>query len=244
MLIGICSLSAVPMRKFQSDQSEMTNQILFGETFNVIKKNKKWSFIKLKHDNYTGWIDNKQYQIVNSHNTDYIISNRKNSSIIIKSIKQNITIGSLIPQKKSMIQKLHITHQLSFCTMEPIEKWFIKIAKTYLNTPYLWGGRSIFGIDCSGLTQMVFRLFNKKLPRDSKDQAKKGRKIKNIKKIKLGDLAFFGDKKITHVGIILTNNKIIHASGKVRIDLINEHGILDNNTLQKTHQLICIRRIL
>ena len=103
MLIGICILSAVPMRKLQSDQSEMTNQILFGETFNIIKKNKKWSFIKLKHDNYTGWLDNKQYEIINNHNTAFIISNKKNSSITIDSIKQNLSIGSLIPQKKSIL---------------------------------------------------------------------------------------------------------------------------------------------
>ena len=130
------------------------------------------------------------------------------------------------------------------CSMSNFDIWFTKICKKYLNTPYLWGGRTPLGIDCSGYTQIVYRCFNKNLPRDSYQQAKKGRKISNLKKVKLGDLAFFGEKQsIKHVGIILKNNKIIHASGKVRIDSLDEKGIFNNDLNIYTHQLKILKRV-
>ena len=245
MLNGICLLPVIPMRKTKSDKSEMINQVLFGETFKILVKTTKWIYIELHHDQYKGWIDNKQCHIFNHTDFSFRTSNKKHANIKINSIIQPLIIGSLIPIEQTIKKQLKITENLDFCTIKPVEKWLVKIAKKYLNTPYLWGGRSTLGIDCSGYTQMVYRFFNIQLPRDAYQQAKKGRLISNIKNTKTGDLAFFESKKsITHVGIILEKNNIIHASGKVRIDDLDEHGILNKKSKSYTHKLKCIKRIL
>jgi len=245
MLNGICLLPVIPMRKTKSDKSEMINQILFGETFKILEKKSKWSQIELHHDKYKGWIDNKQYHTLKRNKTTFNISNKKSANININSITQPLILGSLIPRDKVLRKQLRIDENLNFCTMKPMENWFIKMAKKYLNTPYLWGGRTTLGIDCSGYTQMVYRFFNIQLPRDAYQQEKNGKNISKINDIKLGDLAFFNKKQsITHVGIILEKNKIIHASGKVRIDLIDKNGIFNTESQAYTHKLYSIKRVL
>ncbi len=152
---GINLLPAIPMRKEPSDRSEMVNQLLYGETFDILEKQEKWSKIKLSHDKYEGWIDNKQWEI----------ANRKN-------IKQNI-ISSLFLKKNNSIYPLG-----SFVDFNVSEnkKTLLQTAKLFLNTPYLWGGRTCLGIDCSGFTQVVFRTAGIKLMRDAYQQATQGKK--------------------------------------------------------------------
>ena len=240
-MYGICLLPVIPMQKLASHKSEMINQVLFGETFKLLEKKEDWTFIKLIHDNYKGWISNTQYELIEKKIKSHL-SNKKNCVITINNIKQPLVLGSMIPTNKTIQRKLKIDFNLDFCNMDDFEKWFLTISKKYLNTPYLWGGRTILGIDCSGFTQMVYRFFNINLPRDSSDQSKKGKKI-NFKKSKLGDLAFFEQKKkITHVGIILNNQKIIHSSGKVRIDSIDEKGIYNAEIKKHSHKLKVIKR--
>ena len=243
-MYGICLLTMIPMRKEKSDLSEMINQILFGESFKIIKKEKKWTYVELLHDKYKGWICNKQYTLINKKINQTIICNKKNCNIQIENITQSIVLGSLIPKEYSVQKKLNIHFNLNFFDIIDFENWFIKICKKYLNTPYLWGGRTPFGIDCSGYTQMVYRFFGINLPRDAYQQEKKGRNI-DFSKIKIGDLAFFQEKdKITHVGIILKKNKIIHSSGKVKINYIDEKGIYEDKKLKSyTHKLQSIKRI-
>jgi hypothetical protein len=244
-MYGICLLTVIPMRKSKSDSSEMINQILFGESFKIIKKEKKWSYIELLHDQYKGWICNKQYSLISEKKIQTIICNKKYCNIQLDNIYQPIVLGSLIPKEGEIKKKLNIKSNLNFCDMSDFRNWFLKICKKYLNTPYLWGGRTSYGIDCSGYTQMVYRFFGVKLPRDAYQQEKKGENI-NFPEVKMGDLAFFKEKdKITHVGIILNNKQIIHSSGKVKINYIDEKGIYENTMLKKyTHKLESIKRIL
>ena len=241
---GICILPIIPMRKYKKDSSEMINQILFGETFKIIKKELNWSYVSLMHDNYKGWICNKQYISINNILFKKKISNKKYCNITISSIKQPLLLGSIIPISKLIRKKINISEKLLFSEIKYSKKYFINISKKYLNTPYLWGGRSTLGIDCSGYTQMVYKFFNVQLPRDSKDQNKKGKKIKSLSESKLGDLVFFtkkNKKAISHVGILLEKNKIIHASGKVKINEIDNKGIIENN--EYTHILHSIKRL-
>jgi len=245
MLTGICVLPVIPMRKKKSDKSEMINQILFGETFYIIKKLSKWSYIELTHDRYQGWIDNKQYELIQSVENNPIISNKKICQITLNNKKQPLILGSLIPKNKYLTSKFKISHNLSFGQTNDFDTWFLKIAKKYLNSPYLWGGRTPLGIDCSGYTQMVYRFFKIQLPRDASEQVNKGESILNLRNAKLGDLVFFSEKEyITHVGIYLGQNRIIHSSGKVRIDTLDQKGIFNTDSKSYTHILQIIKRLI
>ena len=155
---------------------------------------------------------------------------------------QTVVLGStlLVMQIKLSISNILIPIYQS----RNIKKDLIKLTYKFLNTPYLWGGRTIFGIDCSGFTQLVYRLNGINIPRDAYQQAEVGLKIKDIKYSSTCDLAFFGNQKITHVGIILKNNNIIHASGKVRIDKIDNTGIYNKKAGNYTHKLKLIKRII
>jgi cell wall-associated NlpC family hydrolase len=254
---GVCNLTAVPIRKEESDKSEMVTQLLFGETFKINIVLGKWSQIIIDDDKYIGWIDNKQYQPMSTivYNnlkkraphfvTDTLLPlTEKNNctfsivrgSTIYNSFGKRFTLGkSVFRSGRSMANPL---------SPEKKNK-FIQIANQYINTPYLWGGRSPFGIDCSGLVQIAAKGAGLLLPRDAYQQAQIGKTINLISEALPGDLAFFDNHegKITHVGIILDNAKIIHASGKVRVDIIDHQGIFNSQTKKYTHELRIIKRI-
>ena len=256
-VFGVCNLSLVPLRAEPSDRSEMVSQLLFGDHFEVLEVNDKWVRVKTGYDDYEGWIDAKQYADVDVEtfkNLDvcstilglkihHPVRNTLTCEII------NIVAGSSLPGYCDGRFKISQTvYSVVHPPLKPNQDFFtaevIAAAKFYLNTPYLWGGRSAFGIDCSGFSQMVFKQFNLKLKRDAWQQALQGEAVDFLQESKAGDLAFFDNEegKITHVGIMLSNNRIIHASGRVKIDVIDTEGIYSAELKRYTHKLRIIKR--
>ena len=253
MNYGISNLSIVPMRNEAADQSEMVNQIIFGEHFKVLEIRKKWSKIRLAHDSYEGWICNKQWieieeDIYKQLDKEVATITTDILDIITKTHHQPIVIGSILPSYKSGHALINNEmYQFDGLTTPGFIKKdkLVENALMYLNAPYLWGGRSPLGIDCSGFTQMVYRLQGVDLPRDAYQQAEVGTTLSFVEESEPGDLAFFDDAegKITHVGIILEDNHIIHASGKVRIDRIDQQGVFNTTIGNHTHKLRLIKSI-
>jgi len=247
MGLGICNLSIVPVRISHSDKSEMITQLVYGDLFTIIEEKDKWTKIKCEFDNYEGWIDSKQYQKINevqkkdlekkSYSSDLVefVENEKKELI-------TITIGSVISRSNLLNHKF----EGKYITGKQSKESIVNTSLLYLHTPYLWGGKTPFGIDCSGFTQMVYKINGYKLLRDSKDQATQGKTLSFIEESEPGDLAFFHNKEdvIVHVGIILKDNHIIHASGKVRIDRLDQTGIYNNDKKTHTHYLRYIKKII
>ncbi|MEZ4853733.1 NlpC/P60 family protein [Flavobacterium sp.] len=253
-MFGICNLAIVPVRLEPSDKSEQVTQLLFGESFAIIEQIEKWVKIKISFDDYVGWIDKKQFQELSEE--QFLIL--KNSPEIL-----NTNLIEYVSNTENELIAIPLGSSISFLDQEAINrKNFIfegaktcgvkaktEIAKTafmYLNTPYLWGGKSPFGIDCSGFTQMVYKLNGYTLFRDASQQATQGEALSFIEESEAGDLAFFDNENgvITHVGIVLNENYIIHASGKVRIDRLDHLGIYNAETNKHTHKLRVIKRIM
>ena len=256
---GICRLAVVPVRGEASDSSEQVTQLLFGEHYEVtaVSENKKWYRIRIHHDGYEGWLDHRQHTTISEAYFDQInISNYKLSlelvtAILYKKRPLNILLGSVLPISTSELFK--VEEQLAFngeakALGQRMDYEYLKrIALKYLNAPYQWGGRSPFGIDCSGFTQMVFRFTGYSLLRDASQQATQGKAVEGgFAEALPGDIALFvnPENKVNHVGIIMEDNQIIHASGRVRIDRIDEKGILVESTGRYSHNLAFIRRIL
>ena len=256
MNYGICNLSIVPLRIDPTDESEMVTQLLFGEHFKVLEIRKKWSKIRLAFDNYEGWIDNKQFQLTDDITyekmekfaphyagdlIDFVTDDDQNFS--------TITIGASLPffdNNNLKINETNFHYEGQVFNGKLNKNALVDVACKFLNTPYLWGGKSPFGIDCSGLTQTVYKLCGYKLLRDAAQQATQGEVLSFIEESEPGDLAFFDNQEgnITHVGIIMKDNYVIHAHGKVRIDRIDHSGIFNTDTHRHTHKLRVIKKII
>jgi gamma-D-glutamyl-L-lysine dipeptidyl-peptidase len=253
-MFGICNLSIIPLRFEPNDRSEITSQILFGEHFEIIDTNKQWSKIKLHYDDYEGWIDSKQFQFISKENYQNLSKEAiiLNSDLVEYLSSSNgtlipITLGaslSFLNNQEINIQNL-LFEGLKISGIK-LKSNLICTAYLYLNAPYLWGGKTPFGIDCSGFTQMVYKLNGYKLLRDASQQATQGEVLSFIEESEPGDLAFFDNENgdIIHVGIILENNYIIHASGKVRLDRLDHLGIYNAETNRHTHRLRVIKKII
>lgn len=254
---GVCRLAAVPVRSYPSDTSEMVTQLLFGDHYTVLESMNagKWLKIEVHYDDYLGWIDTTQHYAISDayfeqlNKVSYKICTDLTASLLFNKSPIQILIGSILPI--SNMELFSMDEQLAFNGEShsmgvPMGFEFVKqIAYKYLNAPYLWGGKTPFGVDCSGFTQMVFKIAGYRLSRDASEQALQGTKVDKLEEALPGDLCFFGTKtKITHVGILLADNKIIHASGKVRVDDISEQGIHQIGTNALTHKLQMIKRFI
>jgi len=258
MKLGISDLSIIPVRKEPSEKSEMTTQILFGEQFEINEETEKWVYIKLKCDGYEGWIDRK---MVTELNTDSAINEIVCTTETLNIVSRIDTWGNkmLVPgsnlpffnkeNKHFKVGDVEYILNGDIANLEANKTQrdaLIDYAMKYYNSPYLWGGKTPYGIDCSGLTQMAYKLMGISIPRDASQQVNIGDTLLFVDEAKPGDLAFFGDEegKVTHVGIIWKHHKIIHASGRVRIDNVDQEGIYNEELRRYTHKLRTIKRII
>lgn len=250
MQYGICHLSSIPVRSQADEAGEMLTQILYGEHFKVLENRKFWSKIRVAYDGCEGWIVNQQFlmiteedylQFENTTNTQYA-SDLVSFVTTAKNVMQPILLGSCI-QPTAFLE--HTFEGNSIDSIQPKEN-LIRTALMYLNAPYLWGGKTPFGIDAAGFTQMVYKINGYQLLRNAPKQATQGEALSFIEESEAGDLAFFDNKEgeIDHVGIIMQNNYIIHASGTVRIDRIDHTGIFNTDLRNYTHQLRVIKKII
>lgn len=255
LMIAICHLSVVPVRKEPSDRSEMTTQLLMGDLVEINGEDGNWRKVTILDDGYSGWVDVKQVLYLSDE--EALIANdspvQYSDMLTATAVQENgtvksIVLGSHLPSLKN--GRFVLGPHTFTCTGttitpdKPTASGIERQAMKYLNAPYLWGGKSPFGIDCSGFTQMVFRLNGISLPRDAWQQALKGALVDWSEGVNTGDLAFFenADKKVVHVGVVLAGNRIIHASGQVRIDTLDADGIVRTGDGVRTHRLCCIRR--
>lgn len=256
---GICLLSAIPVRKEPSEKSEMTTQLLFGDLVQITYVHKQWFNIRQQYDNYEGWVDAKQISEISEKNYRTLVNVPSAVSLdLVTSLSDNstatpqlIVIGSSLPgllKNTFYVGDIIYTYEGEFLKAdeEVSRDNIIENALAFKGSPYLWGGKTPFGIDCSGFTQIVYKASGIKLLRDSKDQASQGETLNMLPEAKPGDLAFFDNEEgsITHVGILLSNNRIIHASGVVRIDNIDHQGIFNRASNSYSHKLRLIKTLL
>ncbi|REC74064.1 hydrolase Nlp/P60 [Chryseobacterium elymi] len=235
---GICNVTVAPVRAENSDKAEIVTEILFGESADILEVSKNWTRIKMHYDGYEGWMDTKQLKPV----TDEELAKRKVtvvtedfSSVLMNDGKTLLSMGSEVEFPAVASRRSH-----------DLRESIALAAREFLNVPYLWGGKSFFAVDCSGFTQLVYKIHDIKLPRDTYQQAEVGEPLSFVEESQPGDLAFFENPegKIIHVGIMLENQKIIHASGKVRIDTLDSTGIFNKEMNKHTHKLRVIKNVL
>lgn len=253
---GVVFIPLVNLRREPDHKSELKTQLILGDIFEIINENNEWFCIKNFYDNYEGWINKKGTIVIdtltfkNYQNNKFFLNelftiakdeNKNNFFIYCGSWLHNYNDKEnsfIIGEKKFFLQNKLKTVNLSASNV-------VNLASKFLNSPYLWGGISIAGIDCSGLTYIIYRVFDIKILRDSFRQVEHGTDVYFIENARKGDLLFFGNENIiTHVGIYIGENKIIHSSGYVRIDYVDNHGIYNSEIKQYTHNLIKIKRIL
>ena len=249
MRYGICNLSIVALRLESSDSSEMVSQVLYGETFKVLELRKSWSRIRLAFDSFEGWIQNLQYLEIDESRYKEINSKKSILSKDLVDVVQDRS-GHLITivTGASLNALDFLGHNFEGAKVQNKQDKpaLIETAFNYLNTPHLWGGKTPFGIDASGLTQMVYRLNGYKLSRKAEDQSLQGTPLSFIEESEPGDLAFFDDNegRIIHVGLMMEDNYIIHVDGKVRIDRIDHSGIYNVDQRLHSHKLRVIKKII
>lgn len=231
----------------------MVSQVLFGEAVELIEEGReKWMRVKCLHDQYEGWVTGNVFTEVSEAVAvapSHIAAGWVNE-LSMNGLPMLVPFGCELRGLQNgqaewgryswSYKGNHLDPKYTKPTARDIRKY----TGMFLNTPYLWGGRSVFGIDCSGFSQMTFRIFGIRLMRDAWQQATQGEGIGFLQEAVCGDLAFFdnAEGKITHVGILLNDSEIIHSSGKVRIDRIDNQGITNLETGERTHQLRLIRR--
>jgi gamma-D-glutamyl-L-lysine dipeptidyl-peptidase len=250
---AICLLPAVPCRSSASDKSEMTSQLIFGEIISVSEAKGDWWLVRNEADGYESWVQAKQLTLLSEkQEKDWAKAQKRISDRLFRVVSVNgenrtVPFGSILPGKAMNSEGLSISCEEKINPVGTLRTEAIKL----LGCPYLWGGKTPMGLDCSGFVQLVFSRMNNPMPRDAYQQAEIGETIGFLAEAAEGDLAFFDNAAghITHVGIVLKNAaddtfEIIHASGRVRCDVLDHEGIFNRETAQYSHKLRLIKRLV
>lgn len=258
----ITLVAAAPLRSSPSHRSEMVSQLLFGETCSLLDQQDDFLKVQCSHDRYEGWVQQQQVAIFPETSAGLntaVVSRLHTQGARVQGWPVMLSPGSEchipagMPASGATLAvseniTVHYDTGLQFSSPSasgyPASEIIIEQARQWLGAPYLWGGRSIWGVDCSGLVQVCFKVAGKSISRDASQQAGEGTAIGFLEETIPGDLAFFDNTegKITHVGILLGAGEILHASGMVRIDRIDHHGIIHSGTGLRTHTLRLIKR--
>ncbi len=249
---ALCNLAMMPMREEPKHRAQMVSMLLFGELYRVLETQEYWHKVSSLHDNYEGWIYSRKPLFVDEDFIEkYNAETPKYSShALFQSNGLCLPFGSRLPLlAESEFYAGNQKHFYAGSYMESLKNAsgedIVSIAEKFFGTPYLWGGRNIMGIDCSGLTQMCYKICGISIPRDAYQQAKIGEDVKELSEVKAGDLAFFSENnRVTHVGILTGDGHIIHASEWVRKDKIDENGIYNNDLEAYTLKASSIKRII
>jgi hypothetical protein len=255
---GVSRLALVAVRQAPNEDAKQITQLLFGDHYEVLQKAEggDWVFIKIHFDGSEGWIEREQHHAISKEYFDQInhanfkITTDLTCNILFKKSPITILLGSIVPISNSELFKME--EQFAFngeaksLGQKREVEFIVSTAMKYLNAPHLAGGKSPFGIDTAGLVQMVFKIAGYALPHAINNQQTEGKTVKSLSEAQPGDLAFFSrkDDAVSHVGIILNDDKVIHAFGRVRADHLTEEGIIRSDTKIYTHHLKEIRRIV
>lgn len=259
--------SVVPVRAEASESSEQLTQLLFAETVEILEQKPRWMRIKNDADGQTGWVDFKMITPLSDAEAAQMAKADKTARIkmpVTFALSENngqtipLTAGTVLPDyKDGRFSVLGVNFRVDALMVapQPLEmnaENLMNTARFFLNIPYLWGGKNALGMDCSGFTQIIHSLFGHHLLRNASEQATQGMPVKSIQDALAGDLAFFDhhDGKISHVGLILDSSRIIHCSGRVKVEKLDECGIFSQephvSSTKKggdyTHHLVSIRR--
>lgn len=255
MPYAITVVPVMPLRSEQSHKSEIISQALWGECSEIIATGSDgWMRVRCQLDGYEGWATFNHLEIIDEalfnapythYTTGWVNKVQLNGKPMHVPFGCPVKpgAGGVTNWGKATVQfeeKLAVTGKADAVDTTALTA----AAFVYLNTAYLWGGKSVFGVDCSGFTQTVYRTLGIQLLRDAYQQATQGETVDFLQEVRLGDLAFFdnAEGRITHVGILLNDHEIIHSSGKVRVDPIDNQGITNIDTGVRTHKLRIIKR--
>ena len=258
---GISLHSIVPVRAEAREGAEQNTQMLFGETCTILEQIPRWNRIKLDEDGQEGWIDAKM--IAPMTDDEYTAYRQAYSSAalvafpMVFAVSENnsqtipLTAGTrLTNYQDGRFEILGVAFRIdpTMVISKPLEmneQNLLQTVRFFLNIPYLWGGKNAMGMDCSGFTQIILSLFGKHLLRNASEQVTQGTPRTDISQIQAGDLVFFDheDNKICHVGIVIDPERVIHCSGRVKVEKLDSNGIFNAETGEYSHHLAAIRRV-